>query len=303
MGLLRGVGMWFQCVCKRSGSLMRRSSLFSRRGVLSFLLILTTAILLSGCGSSSDGGGIQGTNTQERTFSGSILDPQGQPVQGAQINLVGYEGTSTTTDATGQFKLLADLPQFASVTLSFSTGLATGTLTLELTEDDNEFEITAVADNSKGTVLVQNVSVRVDTTANSADPIAEQSAAEVLDSAANNSSDETSAAPKKNKRKKKNLNGCYRGPNEGEVICPATPPEENSSGASGGDPASEASDTPANSGSIDNLEPTLAPNSGPGVAPGFGSSGGDAAQDSSGASDSTTAEGIGSSSGSAKITL
>ncbi len=62
-------------------------------GVVSSPLRMTAVALalsiLPGCGSSgSDGGGIQGTNTLERSIEGTILDVSGQPLSGATISVL-----------------------------------------------------------------------------------------------------------------------------------------------------------------------------------------------------------------------
>lgn len=98
-------------------------SLFTKNAAqvgLKSALIVGLAFLLPGCGSSSDGGGLQGTNTLERSFEGTVLDEAGTPLSGVRVT-VEESGDSAESNANGYYAIQSELDPSADVTLLVET--------------------------------------------------------------------------------------------------------------------------------------------------------------------------------------
>jgi hypothetical protein len=83
-------------------------------------LIVGLAFVLPGCGSSSDGGGLQGTNTLERSFEGTILAPDGSPQSGVSVTIE-ETGDTAVSNTNGYYVITAALDPQQEVTLLVET--------------------------------------------------------------------------------------------------------------------------------------------------------------------------------------
>ncbi|MBX7144840.1 MAG: carboxypeptidase-like regulatory domain-containing protein [Oligoflexia bacterium] len=227
---------------------MRRSSPRLIR-ILSLLVSFALLFSLSGCGSSSDGGGIQGTNTLERTFSGTVKDSNGQPVSGVKVELL-ETSDSTLTSADGTFSIMAELPSATDANIQFTSASISGMLSVQgLTENDSEIVIAVTKKNDE--FVAQVISVRDEEIVSQTQY--SSSAAPGLESAVPAASDANPAAGKKNKKKRYNPAYCHRDSSAPDgVVCNF--PSQNESPAAPTPPPSEpseSSDTPESAGQID----------------------------------------------------
>lgn len=89
---------------------------------LRFTAVALALLILPGCGSSgSDGGGLQGTNTLERSIEGTVLDVDGTPKANVQISVL-ETGNVATTDVNGHYALLVEAEAGAELSLLVESG-------------------------------------------------------------------------------------------------------------------------------------------------------------------------------------
>jgi hypothetical protein len=89
---------------------------------LGLLALLSVAVMLTGC--VGGGGGVGGIVSAQAVIRGSVLDANGNPVEGAEVStFVNDQIVSTTSGANGSFVLRFSLASQTSVTVTVTARL------------------------------------------------------------------------------------------------------------------------------------------------------------------------------------